>query len=186
MLYPDSLIRQIWILILVVLGVYTCFVTPMRLTILDNSLLFTVIEYLLVILFTLDILVNFRSVDDDDGEDRWYIIAHRYLFGWFLFDVCAVFPFETVLDSDLTNLTMLAKLPRILRLFKIARLIKNKDKIKKSGFFRRLNEFLNLNSSLVKLSSFFFTMFIVTHITGCLWLFLAKYYNYGPNTWVYA
>lgn len=184
-LYPESKLKQIWILILITLGIYTCFITPLRLTVVDDDSFpyLTTIEYGITILFALDILINFRSVSDD-GVDDGCKIAITYICGWLLFDIAAIFPYEFFFQNELANLSTLAKLPRILRLFKIARLLKNKDQIKNNGFLRHLNEFFNLNSSLIKLVSFFLTMFVITHITGCLWLFSAKYMDYGPTTWV--
>jgi hypothetical protein len=57
-------------------------------------------------------------------------------------------------------------------------------RIKKVGALKQINDFFKLNASLMKLLQFFFSMFVVTHITGCIWLYIAKIYDFGPDTWV--
>ena len=44
---------------------------------------------------------------------------------------------------------------------------------------------VSLNAGLMSMLKFFFTMFIATHITGCVWVYMAKLDDFGPGTWVF-
>ena len=53
-------------------------------------------------IFGIDIVVNFAtSYYDEDFKliDDRKVIASKYLRGWFIFDVIAIFPFETLIKQ---------------------------------------------------------------------------------------
>ena len=143
-----------------------------------------IIEMSVNILFFFDIIINLFSVEDGI-EDRCQIFRN-YLFSWLIFDTIAVIPMNYMITNEkVSSLNKLAKVPRLLRLFRVARIFQMTSKIKKAGIMKQLNDFFNLNAGIVKLLQFFCSMFVVTHITGCVWLYIAKLFDYGPGTWVY-
>jgi len=79
-------------------------------------------------LFFVDVFVNFSTsfFDDEFKEiDDYKSIAKKYLSGWFLIDILAIFPFEAILkSSDVNGLIRFAKIGKIYRLVKLTRLIR--------------------------------------------------------------
>ena len=87
------------------------------------------------IVFTVDLLFNFFTsyVDPktyDVVKDHWSI-AINYLNGWFLIDLCSIFPFHLLLHEHdeakamkTLRLLKLTKLPRLIKLLKLVRLAK--------------------------------------------------------------
>lgn len=185
LIYEDSKIKLIWNFIQIWLFLYTAFVTPLRLSVIESDdTYWHIIEMSVNILFFFDIIINLFSVEDGI-EDRCQIFRN-YLFSWLIFDTIAVIPMNYMITNEkVSSLNKLAKVPRLLRLFRVARIFQMTSKIKKAGIMKQLNDFFNLNAGIVKLLQFFCSMFVVTHITGCVWLYIAKLFDYGPGTWVY-
>ena len=184
LIYDDSKIRQFWSFILIWIFLYTAFITPLRLAVIENeNIYWEVTEMTVNILFFIDIIINLVTVEN--GVENHCEIFVNYQCTWLILDVVAILPQEYMIaNKKISGINKLAKVPRLLRLFRIARLFKMTSRIKKVGLVKQINDFFKLNASLMKLLQFFFSMFVVTHITGCVWLYVAKMYDYGPETWV--
>ncbi len=62
MLYPDSVIKGFWDLLISVVLIFTCIVTPLRLAFADDeNLTWTIINFSIDGTFLVDIFVNFCS-----------------------------------------------------------------------------------------------------------------------------
>lgn len=101
---PESVIKNIWSNVLIFLFIYTAFVTPVRITFVDEvDVMWLVLDSFVDSLFLIDIFVNFFSAYfDSSGElivDRKTIILN-YLTGWFLIDLMPIFPFDLVLGNN--------------------------------------------------------------------------------------
>ena len=199
-LLPSSLLRKVWNVILLLLMLYTATVMPFRIafTTTDPMSVWYFLELSVDILFGCDVMVNFISAyETDDGELElsWSRISLHYLRGWFLFDFIACFPFS-IIDSTDTNdnaqysqsynsLLRLLRLPRLYRLIRITRLLKILKHAKNSDFIERMQDFLQINTSVMRIISFAVTVMLLVHIVGCLWYFVAKLEGFGPDSWVF-
>lgn len=112
--YPNSQFKIFWEILMAIILLFTCFITPINFAFQDELDLipwWTIFNYCIDFLFFLDILVVFNSALDESMvnyiDDRKQI-AIAYLKGWFLIDVLSIFPFEVLLamlvDEDSTRL----------------------------------------------------------------------------------
>ena len=95
---PESNIKVIWNMVMIVLLVYTATFVPFRTAYIDDvSPNFEYFEYLVDSLFAVDLFVNFISayVDHDRKmEIQLKVIALSYIRSWFFFDAFACIPFQ--------------------------------------------------------------------------------------------
>jgi hypothetical protein len=104
LLLPESSVKLYWQFVLVFLMLYTSFVTPLRLTFIeDDSPGWMGVEYTVDILFLIDILMTFNSAYYDEMNEL--IVSRRkiflnYLKSWLFLDVLAIFPFDFVTSTD--------------------------------------------------------------------------------------
>ena len=157
----------------------------------------TVVDVIIDAAFFVDIVVNFlstylNSLGHHVTNPRK--IFTKYLTSWFLFDLVACFPLDlieyyAVGDTEekpvkYNSLMRLLRLPRLYKILRIIRLMKAFKIGKDNSFLERLQDFLSLNSRIIKLTTFTFSMFFVVHIIACFWHFVARLDNYDPETWV--
>ena len=64
-------------------------------------------------------------------------------------------------------------------------MVKLVKKAKKRDYSDLMQEFLNINSAVMRVLKFLITVTVCVHIMGCFWFYAAKIYNFGPKTWVY-
>lgn len=110
-----------------------------------------IVNGLIDILFTFDILVNFNvATYDDDFElirDR-STITWNYLTGWFFVDFMSILPIELFTpkgeSSKLLRMSRLGRLQKIFKLLKLIRLIKL-NKRSTLDFFDGLLKFFHLS-----------------------------------------
>ena len=109
MFAPDNNIKSHWDTFITIILVFTCIVTPAQLAFSfssnensesESENNWEIINGVIDLLFTLDIILNFNTayIDDDFRVivDRKQI-ARTYLKGWFTIDVIAVFQFKWVI-----------------------------------------------------------------------------------------
>jgi len=193
---PNSTFKRVWSIILIIILVYTATLMPYKLALIKkNEGFWFYLDTLVDFLFMIDIYVNVNSPipirNDTFDYDRSRIFKN-YLFGWLIVDIFASLPLDLlekiILPSDLSfsnsDLIKIARLPRLYRLLRVARLIKLVKMFKKSILFQKLQDFFKLNTGAIRLASFFFTVAICVHLVGCLWILLANYQDYAPDTWV--
>lgn len=182
-LKPDSRFKQIWKYIYAALCLYTACLMPYRLAFEDCISIdaWTVLEFIVDVLFFIDICIKFFSsykLPDGNLQISHKAIILKYLRVWFLFDIIACIPFELIIAVNQDN--RLSKY----RLFKITRLVKVFNAYQKNNLIEKMQDFLDLNSRMVKLINFVITTFVGIHIMGCLWYLAAKYEGLEPDSWV--
>lgn len=187
MIYSDSSFKQVWGYFLVFLLAYTVIIVPLSLSVIDFDVFptFKYIDFIVNAVFFLDIFICLFTAIEDDEDNRCQIFL-TYAKSWLLFDIISIIPFDLFLSDDkAAGIKLLTRIPRFMRLARIFKLLKVGGRLKKKGIFRKLGEYFDNNPTATKLLQFFITMVVVIHITGCLWLFIAKLDDYGPNTWIY-
>ena len=98
-LYSDNKFKIIWDIIVSIILMAACIMTPVNLAFSDmeQNMAWYTLEIIIDCLFLGDIFVNFISAYEEDDmieiDDR-KLIAINYLKGWFIIDVVAIFPLE--------------------------------------------------------------------------------------------
>jgi Mg2+ and Co2+ transporter CorA len=64
-------------------------------------------------------------------------------------------------------------------MFRMMKMFKDSNKI-----VRYLNESIKMKAGYERLIYFVICTILFTHVLGCFWYFLAKYNDFGPDTWV--
>lgn len=186
LIFPDMRLKQYWDLYVTLLVIFSCVITPWRLAFVesDDSYLWIIVDTLVDFFFVCDIFVNFFTVYSNEYEDyetnRKKIAVH-YLKGWFLFDIVAILPINYFFNqgAGVNDLARLARLPRLYKLVKIFRIVKQGGKLKKHA-----TEILKIGLVVERILTFAFILFITTHVLGCMWYYLARWDDFGPDTWV--
>ena len=145
----------------------------------------SIIEYLLVSVFLVDILVNFHlvyyDVDDNLIMDKKAIALH-YLKGYFIIDVAGVFPLYLValaITGDLGSDSDAASLLSLLRLVKLVRLHRVVDLIMDLQYNPRVS------LTWLTLTRNFGFVALWTHFAACIFYFIARQYDFDPErSWI--
>ena len=98
LLMPDDSFKTFWNIIIIVLLLYTALFVPFKIAFIEtNSIGMVAIEYIVDIIFALDIFVNFISATEDTLNNTIIVkhkeIAKNYIKSWFILDLIACFPF---------------------------------------------------------------------------------------------
>lgn len=198
LIYPKSLFRSYWNLLITVLMLYVAIVSPYRLAFTEDVYFdaWTIFDFVLNGVFCVDIVINFctcHELPDGTVEDRRSRIAIRYLKKWFIVDFISSVPFslldlalkgEKDQSKSLNNAMRLARLPRLYKLFRLVKIFKALGHYKQMHYLEGMQEFLQVNSRLVKLSKFLTIVCFCVHLMGCIWFFTAKIMDFEPDTWV--
>ena len=140
LLYPEDADKEYWDLFITLVLLLTCFITPYRIaygSVYDEPWGWQFISYTIDFLFLVDIGVIFNSAFYNDEflivEDR-KIIAKAYLHSWFVVDLCAIIPFNVIIqagddvsatkNSNYEDFLRLARFGRMYKLIKIIRLLR--------------------------------------------------------------
>lgn len=203
-IHPNHWFKSLWNVILTVLLIYTATVMPYRIAFVEegDSGAWLVVEYMLNFLFFVDFIINCTSgYYDNDGKvvlERGKIIL-TYLRGWLLIDLVACIPF-TLIDMgtggsssgssggssmSYNSLIRLMRVPRLYRLLRISRLFKALKQTSDVGCMGKVQDFISLKHSAMRLISFAVTVIIFVHLMACLWYFIATLEGLGPDCWVY-
>jgi len=130
--HPQSLFRQRWDTILILVLLYNVFVIPFRLgfepDVQDKTM--DGIDIFVDTFFMADVALNFRTAYYDKGRlviDR-HKVAKNYLRGGFLLDFFTSLPYDAIVSviGGGLNLARFLSLPKLLRLTRLARLMKVK------------------------------------------------------------
>ena len=74
---PDSRFKAFWNMIIIVLLLYTAIFVPFKIAFIQtDSPVMVVFEYIVDIIFSLDIIVNFLSITENTS-DNTYIYKHK-------------------------------------------------------------------------------------------------------------
>ena len=140
-----------------------------------------IVEDVLVIIFSVDILVNFNLAIYKDSRLTFKRsdIVKSYVRGMFWVDLCGVFPFQTVamwMNGDaVANNSLLFSLWRLPRLVRLHRLKRLSDIMQFDGHISFLWFTLVRN---------FAAVLLVAHWEACTMYFLARLKGLGEDTWL--
>lgn len=102
--YPtDTLKVMVWDLLISLILLLTCFVTPFNLAFsdeLDSIEWYVSCNYAIDCIFFVDIVINFNTAVQNElyeSIDDRYKIAKNYITGWFFIDLMAIIPFEILI-----------------------------------------------------------------------------------------
>ena len=97
LIYPEDKYKSNWDLLMAVLLIFTCMVTPYRIAFSEDDALWITINYTVDFLFFCDIIVIFFTAFYDEEfvihENRWTIAKNYIKSGWLFIDALAIFPF---------------------------------------------------------------------------------------------
>jgi len=178
---------RIWWYSIVVGAILTMFVTPYQIAFQESQSVFKqlvdVLEKLLLLLFVVDILINFNLAlykDDKLILDRRQITT-EYLRRPFWIDILGVIPFATIIPWCATKLdasyetTLILSLFRLLHFVRTRRLVKFSDDLRWDARVSLLMYTMIRNLALVLFNC---------HLQACTFYFLARLYQFDKSTWL--
>jgi len=202
-LLPDSRIRRVWEILLIMLLLYIVVTVPIRVcfdvTLEGGAASF---DSFVDALFVTDLFVNFICAYIDQhgvlivGQQQ--IIKH-YAQTWLFLDLIASVPIDSILEatggdyssSSNGNLNRVAKIARLPRLFRLIRLLRLLKLLRVVRLVRVMNNWERnysavLNVGFTRIFKVVFGVFMVTHLIGCFWYFMAWIGDDspGPLSWV--
>jgi len=175
-----------------IIVLYSAIFTPYNLAFSD-SYTESVFDIIIDILFGVDLVLNFFCAYYDSEENlvksRRKIVT-TYLKGWFIIDFISIFPFYLFINSssaNITKLTRLSKLPKLYKLVKLTKLLRITKMSKKGSVSSLAKIFLEkfkINANVEKLIFFLMAFILLSHLSTCIWYFVAKIENLSPDSWV--
>jgi len=197
-LHPSGRFKSFWNLIVAVLLIYTATVMPFSMAFVETEPFDTwfYLDLLLDGLFLVDVLINtLTAFYDPEGNlvvGRGKIFC-RYAKSWMLIDLLACMPFgllelesgdESSNRKDYNNLLRLLRLPRLYRLLRISRLLKIIKHYKHSEFIEKIQDFLSIKHSAMRLINSFMAIMLCVHLVTCFWYYSSVLEGFHPDTWV--
>ncbi|CAB9520515.1 Potassium channel AKT2 [Seminavis robusta] len=145
----------------------------------------SVLEFLFMAIFTVDILVHFNLAfynDHDEMITDRRLIARNYFKLMFWVDLIGVFPFYYValaITGEMGQDSDLARYLSILRLFRLVRLHRIKQ------LFDALQYNTHVSLTALTLTRNFGAAMVWTHFAACVMYFIARQYNFeNEETWI--
>ena len=192
LLYPKDVFTVIWNIIISIVLLYVTFIMTFEMAFIEEIITFFIItEYIVTVIFGLDIIVNFnKAFTNKKGKliTCRKKIVKRYLKGWFVLDLISFFPFFVFnkLNNDF-GLIIGFKTLKILKILNIVRLIRLVKIIKKltiNQFRDPSNQFKkNLKKNYERLAIHCILILISCHVFGCLFYFIPRIASPEEN-WV--
>jgi Ion transport protein/Cyclic nucleotide-binding domain len=194
--HPESRFKLGWSIFVGSVLMYTGIVMPYTMTFIDSTGfdLWGIIDIVIDAIFFIDFIINCSSAIYDKQGHIIYTrkqILLEYLKGWMLIDLVSCIPFGVITSGndsyssgDYNSAIKLIRLPKFYRLFRIARFFKVFKHYGSTEVIEKLQDFLSLRFSAIKLLKTFIMILLCLHIFSCLWYYLAKIENFNPNTWV--
>lgn len=122
------------------------------------------------VLFWLDVaqsfFVGFYESEEEPMVTNRTRIAKRYVASWFVPDVVGILPIESFAGPSNSRSVSSLKLTRIIRLFRVTKLARL---IKLRQFAMKVEETLDLDAVMTRMTRLIGQVFLVTHILTCLW-----------------
>lgn len=138
--------------------------------------------YFIDIMFTLDIITNFRTGWINlDGEIVWdpRVIRNEYLKGWFTVDLLSTIPFDKVivpfLDGGSSNSSSVARSGKLLRILRVVRLLKLTRLLKMAKLFSKGDGNELMGQSTMDLIKMIVLVTFVGHLLACVFLMVANF-----------
>jgi ankyrin repeat protein len=145
----------------------------------------SIIGYLVIAVFILDMLVHFNLAFYNDRDEIIYhrrLIAKNYLRLWFWVDMIGVFPFFLValaitgnigVESTFVQYLSLLRLLRLVRLYRVKQL------------FAILQTATEISLLTLTLTRNFGFVLLWTHFNACIMYFIARQFSFDPDqTWI--
>jgi hypothetical protein len=191
MFYPEDEMKANWDLLLTLLLIFTCILTPYRIAFEGNNPRRSkIVNNIIDLFFLIDIIFNFATAYQDEDfrviDDRG-TIAKGYLKSWFIVDSLAIIPFELVLSSKagMNDVVRLARIGRLYKLIKLTKLMRVFKIVKeRSKFLKYVQDMLQLGYGFERLIFFVLVFLIICHIVSCLWVFQATFADEFVGTWL--
>jgi CRP-like cAMP-binding protein len=197
MFHPNTGFKIYWNFFMGICLLYTAIVTPFLLAFVYNRDfdIWFVIDIILSGVFLLDFLFTLNTAFNDfDGKlvTNRKVIFLNYLKGWFFIDLVSCFPLDLVQyfvnpngqRAALNNLSKLARLKSIPRLFRLSKILVLFKNSKAFPFLDSIYFWFSVSHTAVKLFGTLFMIFISLHVVSCLWYFMARFYDFSPDTWI--
>lgn len=172
LIHERGKLRTTWDIMIIIFSIWISFAQPFEIAFNPPSMKggsFTTFNYLIDIIFIIDIALNFRTTIYDfiTGQEiaETSKIARKYLLGNFFFDLLAAIPFEFMSQQisqshilEILGLISILKFFRVLRFTKVIRFLNTTEDVKLS----------------LRLFKLIFYLIIYIHIQACAWFFYTK------------
>ncbi|CAK8992952.1 Potassium channel AKT2 [Durusdinium trenchii] len=171
MLHPQQPSKAVWDVLISGLIIYSVLVEPFRFCFhVEVDVPTMVIDILVDLLFVSDIVSIFFTAYYDEREalvtDRW-MIARRYLLGFFVVDVISVFPGELLVMLIEPELASQARVVKLLRLVRLGRLFKLKR------LLLLIEEKLHITLQMMEMLKMLLKVLFIVHLLACLTFLVA-------------
>ncbi|OQR83157.1 voltage-gated ion channel superfamily [Achlya hypogyna] len=181
--------RWRWDILMLLLLFYTAIMVPYEIAFVTGNevdALF-VIDFIVDILFGLDIVFNFFTpvVDKTTNAivDEFPLIAKQYLRGWFTIDLASIFPFEMFSSNDADSTAPPSNSLVILRILRVLRIMKLMRVFRANRIVARWQARLDFPIALSKLFAFAMGVLVLAHWFACLWGCTPQFEHYvDPET----
>eukprot|EP00943_MAST-04B_sp_MAST-4B-sp1_P007846 g7846.t1 len=192
---PKDPRKTYWDLGLGVLIIASVIEVPWRIALEEpaNDVGWLIWGYFIDIMFTLDIITNFRTGWINlDGEIVWDvgIIRNKYLKGWFTVDLLSTLPFDKIIVPFLdggsnNNNSSVARSGKLLRILRIVRLLKLTRLLKMAKLFSKGDGTELLGQSTMDLIKMIVLVTFVGHLLACVFLMVANFQVLDtPHQWL--
>lgn len=190
---PITPSRRFWDSVILCCMVYILLCTPyiiaFNINMLDTRSSIVVVDIVVVTLFLIDILLNFKtSFIGRKGNfirDRSRIAIH-YLSFWFWLDLVTALPWIWMAAASSLGPVQAARVVIFFRLFRVIimlRLLKELNKHNTNDVFEYIERWMG--KSLFSVLKIVFVSIILLHWTACSWYFCASWSNFDKDSWVY-
>lgn len=190
---PKSGRKLIWDSIIIVIVLYSAIIVPIEVGFPDIDLgtPWQIISMIAAAIFFLDVVQNFfvgyYENDDEAMVTDRKAIAVRYLNSWFLLDLLAVMPTDYIIDlmhADNQSKTVASlKLTRMIRLVRVTKLVRL---LKLNQFIMKIEDELELDSVLTRMTQLIGQVLLMTHLLSCFWHLIGYSQDAGAITWIKA
>ena len=190
LIYPEDSFKELfWDVLLSLILLLTCILTPFTLAFSDQVSeieWYVALEWTIDALFLIDIFINFNTAyyrDDFEMETDRRVIAYNYVTGWFFVDFISILPFDLMAPSDgggeggdnLNQVVRLSKVSKIYRLVKIMRLVRLlRIMRRRKQLFKGMKQIVADGAIQERLSYFTMLLIIICHFLSCGWIYVAK------------
>ena len=197
-IHPENQLKSVWNVYIGILLIYTALIMPFALSFIDSSGkdAWFYIDLLLDSSFFIDLLINLSSAfyrNDGVLVTSRKAIFLQYLKSWMIMDLASCIPFglfdgndeeESNSQNDYRSILKLLRLPKLYRVFRIFKVLKMVSGYKQGQLSEKIQDFLSLRQSGIRLLTSCFTIIISLHIAACFWHYISKIQGFAPNTWV--
>lgn len=197
-LHPESRNMSRWNTVILFFLMLSLVITPFDSAFgkMDDELTVTfVIGQIIDLVFTVDTVLQFFTMYQDPVEnvwiyDRWRIIKN-YLFGFFLFDLLSIIPFEAiavlVMKSGYTTKAQRDWVVhlRVLQILRLARFLKILRLTRMKRLLASQENSIGLSFSLQIMIKAGLSIFITLHWFACIWACVGRYkYSHWEYNWL--